>query len=104
MTTSLITPVSPGPAEPDRGTGAHPPSPPEPVPGWCVRLDWPDGRHDLVAFHTSATIVKRRMRKLEAYWSGPAQPRNLTMVPINGDQWLAHPRRSGGCAAPGCPR
>ena len=71
--------------------------------GWCVRLDWPDGTHCLVAFATTHPAAARRLPGLLRYWArGPVRPDRYRVVEISRHDWRLHAHRHG-CAAPDCP-
>jgi hypothetical protein len=71
--------------------------------GWCVRMNWPDGTHCLVAFATTRRAAARRLPGLQHYWArGPLSPGRYQVVPISRHDWRLHAHRPG-CASPDCP-
>lgn len=69
--------------------------------GWCVRLDWPDGSHDLTAYRAAPAV--RAATVATTYWShSPVRPVSCTVVPVSRHDWPLH-RDRGGCRAPDCP-
>jgi hypothetical protein len=71
--------------------------------GWCVRLDWPDGSHDLTAYRADAAPAVRAATVATTYWShSPVRPVSCTVVPVSRHDWRLH-RDRGGCRAPDCP-
>ena len=72
--------------------------------GWCVRLDWPDGSHDLTAYRAGAAPAGRAAAAAAAFWShGPVRPLSCTVVPVSRHDWRLHRIREG-CRAPDCPK
>jgi hypothetical protein len=71
--------------------------------GWCVRMDWPDGTHSLVAFATTHTAAARRLPGLRRFWApGPLRPDSHRVVRISRHDWRLHTHRPR-CASPSCP-
>lgn len=71
--------------------------------GWCVRLDWSDGSHHLVAYRAGRSGARRAAIGLERYWSrGRVAPVSCLVVPVSRHDWRLHRFRSG-CRAPDCP-
>lgn len=71
--------------------------------GWCVRLDWPDGSHDLTAYRTAPAPALRAAAVATTYWShSPVRPVSCSAVPVSRHDWRLH-RDRGGCRAPDCP-
>ena len=71
--------------------------------GFCVRLDWPDGSHDLTAYRAYAAPAVRAATVATTYWShSPVRPVSCTVVPVSRHDWRLH-RDRGGCRAPDCP-
>ena len=71
--------------------------------GWCVRLDWPDGTHHLVAHRWSRGAARRAATGLERYWArGPVAPVTCMVVPVSRHDWRLHRFRPD-CRAPDCP-
>ena len=69
--------------------------------GYAVRLDWPDGSHDLCAFQTSYRKARVRMLRNRDYWrSAPLQPDTWSVVATNLEHVQRHRSR---CTLPGCP-
>lgn len=71
--------------------------------GWCVRLDWPDGTHHLVAYRAGRSGARRAAAGLERYWSrGQVAPVSCGVVAVSRHDWRLHRFRTG-CRAPDCP-
>ena len=71
--------------------------------GWCVRLDWSNGTHHLVAYRTSRRAARRAAAGLARYWSrGQAAPVSCAVVAVSRHDWRLHRFRDG-CRAPDCP-
>ena len=71
--------------------------------GWCVRLDWADGTHHLVAQRWSRGAARRAAAGLERYWArGPVAPVSCVVVPVSRHDWRLHRFRPD-CRAPDCP-
>lgn len=91
--------------------------------GWTVRLDWPDGSHDLIGFHPGLASAQRKQRALHRFWrAGPLTPTSYRVVPVDETTWRTHTRpqvaelfgpsqmagylhrvRQGHCINPTCP-
>jgi len=64
--------------------------------GFSVRLAWPDGMHDLVAFRWTRSAAERSMRGIDNVWRlGPIRP-CCSGVPISYRDWDLHRRRHDG--------
>jgi hypothetical protein len=71
--------------------------------GWCIRMDWPDGTHCLVAFATTHHAADRRLPGLRRFWArGPLRPDRYRVVAISRHDWRLHAHRPY-CASPSCP-
>ena len=71
--------------------------------GWCVRLDWADGTHHLVAHRWTRRSTIRAATGLDRYWvRGPVAPVSCVVVPVSRHDWRLHRFRPD-CRAPDCP-
>lgn len=72
--------------------------------GWCVRLQWPNGTHDLGAWRPTAEAARRTLAGMRRYWSRPGlmRPVGYTVVASTRQTVVNHCRT--GCREPGCPR
>jgi hypothetical protein len=73
--------------------------------GFCVRIDWPGGDHDLVDFTTDFAAANRSLEKTHRYWSAPSspvRPKDMRIVPVERSVWDAHRHRRN-CRRRTCP-
>jgi hypothetical protein len=71
--------------------------------GFAVRLDWPDGTHDLGEFRRSLAAAQRRRDAAAGYWRrGPLRPVACSVVVTSRREVRLHARRWE-CRSPDCP-
>ncbi len=70
--------------------------------GFSVRVDWPDGSHDMFGWRRNWYQAWRLARRARSYWQpGPIRPHTWAILTLTRRQVLTHRRA---CRDPGCPR
>ncbi|MDG4803694.1 hypothetical protein [Micromonospora sp. WMMD980] len=70
--------------------------------GVAVRLQWPDGRHDLFGHTHDVEAAIRALEGQRRYWRrGPVRPTALYLVAVSEQAVKDHP--TSGCRSASCP-
>ena len=72
--------------------------------GWAVRMDWPNGTHEIFGFTAQLPAAQRRLARSQAYWQrGPASPAAWTIVEVTRAMVQRHDPAGYGCTLTTCP-